>query len=73
MIKAKIAFRALETFFDGPAQTCDAGQVGERRLSWSKNEIIGAIGRLASAASDQEPMRKARVLPPMQPHTRPIV
>lgn len=73
MVETEIILGAFKTFLDGPAQSGDAGQFGKRRSRRSKNEIIGALGRFSAAASNQEPMRKARVFPPMQPHARPIV
>ena len=71
MIEPEIGFGPLEAFFDGPAQACDAGEFGERRVGGDKAKIIGSLGWSAPVASDQDKALEAAVACPGQADTAP--
>ena len=73
MIEPEIGFGPLEAFFDGPAQACDAGELGERRVGGDKAKIIGSLGWSAPVASDQDKALEAAVACPGQADLRPVV
>jgi hypothetical protein len=73
VIEAEIAFGALETFLDRPAQAGDAGKLGERSVGGSEDETIGALVGLGRRAADQQPMGEVRVRTPYEPQSSPVI
>lgn len=72
-VEAEIAFGALETFLDRPAQGGDAGEFGQIRAFGGEDQIIGACVRLPAISPDQQPALMILLALARQRQTHPFV
>src|SRR4051794_7906381 len=63
----------FEAFFDRPALASDPRESGEAGLGRAEDDVVGEIGGVAPAASDQQPMLPGRLLQSGQPQAGPVI
>ena len=61
MIQAKFLLGTLKALFDGPAQPGGTGQLSQFSSCGGKDEIIGAVLRIAPIATDEDPALEAAI------------
>src|ERR1700730_13809222 len=73
MIEAQLFLRALETFFDRPAQTRRAGELRQCGAGPREHEIVSALLRVVPVTAKKDPALEAIVDDPRQPDPGPVV